>query len=448
MKIPPTANKLGHDVLLALSRLESSLAIGLTMKRLARHRWRAGDGQYILLLVMAIGCFILIQSPGFIVKSLVAGLLGLALLLPITSQFFLPALPIFSWLVLFLSCRFVPAEFRPRIWVSLLPTLENVLYGAKISDLLTIHTHPILDLLAWAPYGVVHFGAPFVVAGICFVWGPEGMVQAFGRAFGYMNIVGVLTQLVFPCSPPWYELIYGLIPANYSLPGSPGGLARIDAIFHNQTYTATFTASPLVFGAFPSLHAACATMEALFLSFLFPGYKSFFWLYVFWIWWACMYLTHHYFVDLVGGSCLATTVFFMVRYSSIWPISDMKEQRGQFGEANGGGGSHPYGNGGHGHGGEPTRTRAQSLSVSQGGDPARSRYSMDEIRPGSISQTLLFDGQAHEPLIELPTKQAAAQRSPLGQGQGQAKTFGVSSPERELALDDEISIVVEAHDRP
>jgi hypothetical protein len=76
------------------------------------------------------------------------------------------------------------------------------------------------------------------------------------------------------------------------MPGSPGGLARIDALFGSQTYTATFTASPLVFGAFPSLHSACATLQAFFLSHFFPRGRPFYWLYTFWMWWCTMYLTH------------------------------------------------------------------------------------------------------------------------------------------------------------
>jgi hypothetical protein len=34
------------------------------------------------------------------------------------------------------------------------------LYGANISDLLTRATNPFLDVLAWLPYGVIHFVAP------------------------------------------------------------------------------------------------------------------------------------------------------------------------------------------------------------------------------------------------------------------------------------------------
>lgn len=117
-----------------------------------------------------------------------------------------------------------------------------------------------------------------------------------------MNLIGVSTQLLFPCSAPWYENLYGLAPANYSIPGSPAGLAAIDKLFGLPIYTPTFTGSPMVFGAFPSLHAGCGTTEALFMAFIFPRLRPFLIGYILWLWWATMYLQHHYAVDLVGGS--------------------------------------------------------------------------------------------------------------------------------------------------
>lgn len=70
-------------------------------------------------------------------------------------------------------------------------------------------------------------------------------------------------------------------------------------------YGTTFGTSPLVFGAFPSLHSGCATIEMLFLSYLFPRLKPLCVAYVLWMWFATMYLTHHYMIDLVGGSIYA-----------------------------------------------------------------------------------------------------------------------------------------------
>lgn len=69
----------------------------------------------------------------------------------------------------------------------------------------------------------------------------------------------------------------------------------------------------MVFGAFPSLHAGSAVMEALFMSHVFPKMTPIFVTYTLWLWWATMYLSHHYAVDLVGGSLLSGVIFFVVK---------------------------------------------------------------------------------------------------------------------------------------
>jgi membrane-associated phospholipid phosphatase len=257
----------------------------------------------------------MIKTPGPLVKSLVATLLLTSLTIPITRQFFLPFLPIAGWLILFYASQFTPSEYRPGIWVRVLPALENILFGANLSNLLSAHKSPILDVLAWIPYGITHFGAPFVCSAIMFVFGPPGTTPVFARSFGYMNMAGVIIQILFPCAAPWYENMYGLAPANYSIPGSPAGLAAVDKLFGIDLYTSTFTASPLVFGAFPSLHAANATIEALFMANTFPRLRPLFVFYVLWMWYATMYLSHHYAVDLVGGSFLAAIAYFVAKGS-------------------------------------------------------------------------------------------------------------------------------------
>jgi inositol phosphorylceramide synthase catalytic subunit len=211
-------------------------------------------------------------------------------------------------------CSFIPTEIRPPIWVRVLPALENVFYGANLSNILSAHQFVILDLLAWLPYGIIHFAAPFLCSLVMFFFAAPGTVPVFARTFGYLNLTGVIIQLVFPCSPPWYENMYGLAPANYGMQGSPAGLARIDMLFGIDLYTTNFSAnSPLVFGAFPSLHAGNAVLEALFMSYCFPKFRPIFIGYCMWLWWATMYLSHHYAVDLVGGSLIAAVYFYISR---------------------------------------------------------------------------------------------------------------------------------------
>lgn len=299
------------DVMEAVSKLDRSIDYRDTMYKLKRYEWTLKrDGLRFGFLSLLASLSLYVMEATLLFKLFIIGAYSIALLIPVTSQFILPFTPILSWLLLFFSSQFIPVDYRPHIWVSVLPTLESILYGANISDILTRYTSSLLDVMAWIPYGVVHVIAPFSVGLALWIEGEQGSLEFFGEAFGWLNIAGVLIQIIVPCAPPWYELRNGLTPASYSMSGYPGGLARIDALFHSKGYTNTFTSSPIVFGAFPSLHAGTSTLEALFLSHFFPRGRVFFWGYVFWLYWSTMYLTHHYLVDLVAGGGLAVTAFY------------------------------------------------------------------------------------------------------------------------------------------
>ncbi|CAF9923369.1 MAG: Aureobasidin resistance protein Aur1 [Alectoria fallacina] len=297
----------------SVGRLHTSYSPADTVESLHLHRWSFYDGQYIILIILAIFSLCIIPWPGPLVKTALATLIITALILPVTRQFLLPSLAIWSWLVFFYACGFIPSTWRPPIWVRVLPALENIFYGANLSNILSAHTSTFLSIMAWLPYGIIHFGAPVVCSTIMFIFAAPGTVPMFAKSFGWMNLIGVAIQLTFPCSPPWYENMYGLAPANYSIHGSPAGLAAIDKLFGIALYTPGFTGSPMVFGAFPSLHAGSAVMEALFMSHVFPRLTPLFALYTLWLWWATMYLSHHYAVDLVGGSLLSGVIFHVVK---------------------------------------------------------------------------------------------------------------------------------------
>ncbi|OBA15102.1 uncharacterized protein OGAPODRAFT_41957, partial [Ogataea polymorpha] len=230
---------------------------------------------------------------------------------PLLSQFFLFGLPILAWVFLFFSAGKIPTSWKPPISVKILPSMETILYGDDLSDVLASYTSKPLDFIAWFPYGIVHFAGPFIVAALVWLFGPPTALRSFGWSFGYMNLVGVAIQQIFPAAPPWYKNLYGLQPANYAMKGSPGGLGRMDGYFGVDLYTTNFSNAPVIFGAFPSLHSGISTMNALWLSYLFPKYSPYFACYVCWLWWSTMYLTHHYFFDLTAGSVLAVTFFFV-----------------------------------------------------------------------------------------------------------------------------------------
>ncbi|KAJ7471921.1 hypothetical protein FB451DRAFT_311116 [Mycena latifolia] len=306
-----TALTIYQAFIAAVGRLDKSLSPKDTIDRLRRHKFTWSDSVYFFHIVSAVFWLYLMKQPAYPLKLAIPVLFTVALLIPFTSQFFVPAIPVFAWLIMYYTSQFIPVAWRPTVSVALLPTLETVLYGANISDILTRFTHPILDVMAWLPYGMGHFIVPFVVAAFTWLFRPKEVLHLWARVFGYMNCAGVFFQIIFPCAAPWYEVLHGLTPADYGMRGSPGGLLRIDRIFHGNGYTVTFSGAPLIFGAFPSLHAGCATLEALFLSHFFPQSTRYVWAYAGTLYWATMYLSHHYLIDVVGGACLAIFFFYL-----------------------------------------------------------------------------------------------------------------------------------------
>ena len=91
----------------SIASIETSFNPRDTIKALRHHRWSYYDGQYLILIILGIFSLSISQAPGPMMKTGAASLLMLALLIPVTRQFFLPFLPILTWLVFFFNARYV-----------------------------------------------------------------------------------------------------------------------------------------------------------------------------------------------------------------------------------------------------------------------------------------------------------------------------------------------------
>ena len=200
--LPTSPTPLILAVTAAFQRLDLSRDPRKTLQKLSKHKFTLQNTLPLVFMAScALFCLIIMKAP-ILFRLFLPTVYAAAILLPITSQFVWPATPVLAWVLQFFSARYIPSAHRPTIHVALLPALESVLYGANISDLQTRYTNPILDVLAWLPYGVLHFALPVIVAIILWVFAPKGAVQYWGKAFGWMNLLGVVTQLVFPCAAP------------------------------------------------------------------------------------------------------------------------------------------------------------------------------------------------------------------------------------------------------
>jgi len=185
---------------------------------------------------------------------------------------------------------------------------------SKLSLLGAVPPHTLcspLDVFTWLSYGVIHFISPFLCAFWLWLFASPGVVSVFAWSFGIQNCLGIITHLSFPTAAPWYGDQYGYpLPAgNYSMPGSAAGLVRVDAVLGTHIYANAFKASPLVFGAFPSLHGAFSCCCFFFVARYSRKGAFIMGFYVLWQWFSTMYLRHHWRLDLLGGLIYSAFVF-------------------------------------------------------------------------------------------------------------------------------------------
>jgi len=199
----------------------------------------------------------------------------------------------------------VPPDWRPEINVQTLPFLERALFGSLFSAIVET-TNDSFVLLAAIPY-LLHFAIPWVFA--VYLWKIDGKPFTFLWCMGILNTASVLTHLFVPTAPPWYIEKYGLdTPADYNMKGDPGRLAEADELLSVPLFKHLYGNNPIVFGSFPSLHAAWPFLIAIFMP-----ERRLKWLYVGWVWWAALYLKHHYFLDVIGGAIYTVAVLVLAR---------------------------------------------------------------------------------------------------------------------------------------
>lgn len=89
----------------SVSSIETSLSPYDSLRLLRAHKWTFYDLQYLIPMVLIVFSLSISPTPGVLQKiAMVAGYV-LLLLIPVTRQFFLPFLPIGTWLLFFFSCR-------------------------------------------------------------------------------------------------------------------------------------------------------------------------------------------------------------------------------------------------------------------------------------------------------------------------------------------------------
>lgn len=235
-------------------------------------------------------------------------------------------LPTILWFAEFNLSKHIPADARPEVDTTTLPYLDSrILFGYTLlhwpRNALEGHDNLkgfiyIFDLLSAFVY-VIHFCFAWIFSLLVYLYlrrktdsngKPLTDPWAFLWCLGLLNFTAVTLQLCWPTAPPWYVELYGTKPPSYGMHGDPAGLENADAILHIPLFGSIYGNSPIVFGSFPSLHGAWPIMITMFTP---PGkaFKIAGATYAGLVWWAAMYLNHHFLTDLIGG-----LLFVLVNY--------------------------------------------------------------------------------------------------------------------------------------
>lgn len=195
---------------------------------------------------------------------------------------------------------------------SLFGTFENGRFNTP-NEFFALHRTNFLDVLSglfylcWVP-------VPLAMAAYLFYANRRQFIY-FSLTFFFVNLLGFVVYYIYPAAPPWYVQQYGFSFQPHT-PGNTAGLGRFDAYFGINVFKSLYAKSSNVFAAMPSLHSAYP------LIVLFYGLKNklgffnlAFALIMVGIWFAAIYTSHHYVLDVLAGIvCAITGIFIFNRF--------------------------------------------------------------------------------------------------------------------------------------
>ena len=137
----------------------------------------------------------------------------------------------------------------------------------------------------------------------------------FAISFVLVNMLGFIIYYIYPAAPPWYIQKFGdVFIANTK--GNTAGLQRFDDYFNLGVFNGLYAKSSNVFAAMPSLHSSYPVVV------LYYGIKKkvgwvnlLFVIVMLGIWFAAVYTSHHYVVDVLAGiTCAIITLFIFQKW--------------------------------------------------------------------------------------------------------------------------------------
>ena len=162
-----------------------------------------------------------------------------------------------------------------------------------------------LEIAAAAVYAV-HFILPLTIA--FGLWlRRRAIYYQYVIALMLMSFAQFFTAVLLPVAPPRFAYQYGEALAVTDIGAEVTlrtGIGVVSWAYHNMV------GNPVA--AFPSLHAAYPVLAFLFLRRIAPRWSMVMLIYTAVVWFAIVYLGHHYLVDAIGGLIYAVVAYAAV----------------------------------------------------------------------------------------------------------------------------------------
>ncbi|KAJ3433458.1 hypothetical protein M0812_22417 [Anaeramoeba flamelloides] len=219
----------------------------------------------------------------------------------------------------------VPKEFQANIVVTGLPRLEQLMVGCLVHRLLRPLVNPVFDIICGYIY-MTHYLWPAVYPlYLVYKYKDPKRVAYFYLVLSIVANCGFLTMTLFPSAPTWffeYSIEKGKLLPFSPITGNCAGMARADNILGVSWFKDFYSANPIVFGSWPSMHIAWPLTAALF------DIKNWFlWAINFLIIFSALYLEHHFLIDLICGALyVAFVAMFLPPPPCVWKDSVFSKQ--------------------------------------------------------------------------------------------------------------------------
>lgn len=221
-------------------------------------------------------------------------------------------LPFVALLLIYDSFRGIAPKLNTRVNYMFMYDFDKWLFGglptAQLQSLLWRGSVQWYDFAFYLIY-MLHFVLPLALAIV--IWKKrDSYYWRYVTSFVVLSFAGFITYVLYPAAPPWMSSDMGLIPHIERVS------THVWAALGIQDFPSVYNKiAPNAVAAVPSLHAAYATLFAIFVTKLFSRrWAAVAWLYPAVLYIGIVYQGDHYVFDALLGILYAVCAYYLVAW--------------------------------------------------------------------------------------------------------------------------------------